>query len=59
MAFNAQRAAKLGAPGIDINFGCPAKTVNRNDGGSVLLKEPKRIYDIVNSVRAAVPKLHR
>ena len=56
MAFNAQRAAKLGAPGIDINFGCPAKTVNRNDGGSVLLREPKRIYDIVNSVRAAVPK---
>ena len=29
MAENAARAAELGAPGIDLNFGCPAKTVNR------------------------------
>jgi len=29
MAANAARAAALGAPGIDLNFGCPAKTVNR------------------------------
>jgi len=56
MAVNAANAARLGAPGIDINFGCPAKTVNRNDGGSVLLKEPARIYNIVHAVRAAVPK---
>ena len=31
MADNAARAVELGAPGIDINFGCPAKTVNRSD----------------------------
>jgi tRNA-dihydrouridine synthase C len=55
MAMNAQRAAELGAPGIDINFGCPSKQVNRNDGGSVLLKEPQRLFDIVSAVRAAVP----
>lgn len=55
MAINAQTAASLGAPGIDINFGCPAKQVNRNDGGSVLLKEPQRLFDIVNAVRTAVP----
>jgi len=55
MAINAQRAANLGAPGIDINFGCPAKTVNRNDGGSVLLQQPERLYNIVSAVRAAVP----
>jgi tRNA-dihydrouridine synthase C len=55
MAMNAQRAAQLGAAGIDINFGCPAKTVNRNDGGSVLLKEPQRVFDIVKAVRDAVP----
>ncbi len=56
MAANAQRAAELGAPGIDINFGCPAKTVNRNDGGSVLLREPQRLYDIVSAIRNAVPQ---
>jgi len=55
MAINAMKAATLGAPGIDINFGCPAKLVNRNDGGSVLLKEPDRLYEIVNAVRQAVP----
>jgi tRNA-dihydrouridine synthase C len=55
MAINAQKAAALGAPGIDINFGCPAKTVNRNDGGSVLLKEPQRLFNIVQAVRNAVP----
>lgn len=55
MAINAARAASLGAAGIDINFGCPAKLVNRNDGGSVLLKEPQRLLDIVSAVRTAVP----
>lgn len=55
MAINAARAARLGAAGIDINFGCPAKLVNRNDGGSVLLREPQRLMDIVSAVRTAVP----
>jgi len=32
LAVNAVRAAELGAAGIDLNFGCPAKTVNRSDG---------------------------
>ena len=56
MAENANHAASLGAPGIDLNFGCPAKQVNRSDGGSVILKEPGRVFDIVSRVRAAVPK---
>jgi len=54
MALNARRAAALGAPGIDINFGCPAKIVNRNDGGSILLRDPDRIYHIVAAIRDAV-----
>lgn len=56
MAANAARAASLGAYGIDINFGCPAKTVNRHDGGAVLLKSPERVWRIVQAVRAAVPE---
>lgn len=55
MALNAQRATELGAPGIDINFGCPAKTVNKSDGGSILLREPNRLFNIVNAMRQAVP----
>lgn len=55
MADNAARAAELGAPGIDLNFGCPAKTVNKSRGGAVLLKEPELLYVIVHAVRQAVP----
>lgn len=40
LAANATKAAAMGAPAIDMNFGCPAKTVNRHRGGSVLLDEP-------------------
>lgn len=55
MADNAARAVELGAPGIDLNFGCPAKTVNRSDGGAVLLREPQRVHGIAAAVREAVP----
>lgn len=55
MALSALRAVQAGAAAIDINFGCPAPTVNRNDGGASLLKHPERIYDIVSTVRSMVP----
>jgi tRNA-dihydrouridine synthase C len=55
MALHAARAAELGAPQIDINFGCPAKTVNKHKGGAVLLKEPDLLYAITRAVRTAVP----
>jgi tRNA-dihydrouridine synthase C len=54
MAANAQRAAQLGAPAIDINFGCPSKFVTRKMGGSVLLRDPERVHAIVAAVRKAV-----
>lgn len=56
MADNAARAAELGALGVDLNFGCPAKCVNRHRGGSVLLDEPELIHNIVSEIRAALPK---
>ncbi len=46
---------EAGARGIDLNFGCPAPTVNRHDGGATLLKYPERIERIVRAVRDAVP----
>lgn len=55
MGDNAARCAELGAPGIDLNFGCPAKTVNKSDGGAILLREPERVGNIVAAVRRAVP----
>ncbi|MDU9398228.1 tRNA dihydrouridine synthase [Pseudomonas sp. zfem003] len=52
---NAAFACELGAPVIDLNFGCPAKTVNKSRGGAVLLKEPELLHAIVSEVRRAVP----
>ena len=56
LAANAIRAVELGAPAIDMNFGCPAKTVNRHRGGSVLLDEPEVVHMLVKAVRDAVPE---
>ncbi len=55
LADNAALACTLGAPVIDLNFGCPAKTVNRSRGGAVLLKEPELLHTIAREVRRAVP----
>ena len=55
LAENAAQAAALGALGIDLNFGCPAKLVNRHGGGAALLREPPLMRAIVSAVRQAVP----
>ena len=55
VAEHAARGAELGARGIDLNFGCPAKTVNKSDGGSIILREPERVQSIVAACRRALP----
>lgn len=54
MAISAINAIRAGATAIDINFGCPAPTVNRNDGGASILRCPQRVYEITKAVRDAV-----
>ncbi len=56
LAENAHKAHELGAPGIDLNFGCPAKTVNRHDGGATLLKNPERLFNIISKIKSALPE---
>ena len=56
LAENAAKLAALGPAGIDLNFGCPAKGVNRHRGGAVLLDEPELIAQIIAAVRRAVPR---
>ena len=55
LAENAARVAGMGPYGVDLNFGCPAKVVNRHGGGAALLQEPELIATIVAAVRRAVP----
>jgi tRNA-dihydrouridine synthase C len=56
LAENAAQLASLGPAGIDLNFGCPAKVVNRHGGGAMLLDDPELIAKIVSAVRRAVPE---
>lgn len=55
LAENAAQLARLHPAGIDLNFGCPAKTVNRHRGGAVLLDEPELLHAIAREVARAVP----
>lgn len=55
LAENAAQLAALGPAGVDLNFGCPAKIVNRHGGGAMLLTDPDLIHRIVAAVRRAVP----
>lgn len=55
MGLNAVQAATLSPYGVDLNFGCPAKTVNKSGGGAMLLADPGLLNRIVCAVRSAVP----
>ena len=55
MADNAAALAAFRPDGIDLNFGCPAKVVNRHGGGASLLQDPALLGRIVEAVRRAVP----
>ena len=55
LADNAAVLASLGPFGVDLNFGCPAKVVNRHGGGAALLEDPELLHRILCAVRAAVP----
>ena len=55
LAENAIRAIELGSHGIDLNCGCPSKTVNGSNGGAALLKQPELIYRATQALRQAVP----
>lgn len=54
MAENALIAHELGSYGVDLNFGCPAQTVNKSKGGASLLKDPELMYQVISSVKQAL-----
>ncbi|MET7016338.1 tRNA dihydrouridine synthase [Uliginosibacterium flavum] len=54
MGICAADLAALQPAGIDLNFGCPAPTVNRHRGGAVLLEEPELLHRIAQAVRTSI-----
>ncbi|MDN3553377.1 tRNA-dihydrouridine synthase [Halomonas almeriensis] len=54
LAANALQALALGTRSLDLNFGCPAKLVNRHDGGASMLRDPRRLRAAVTAVHDAI-----
>ncbi len=41
---------------LDLNMGCPVPKIVKNGGGSAILKDPTRVFEIVKAVRAVTGK---
>ncbi len=54
MAEAARAAQDNGAAVIDINAGCPIRKIVRQGAGAALLREPDRLFRIVETVKRAV-----
>ncbi len=50
----AKLVEKLGFDGVDINMGCPDKSVEKTGSGSALIKNPELAKRIVKELKAAV-----
>ena len=52
-----QIISKLGFDGIDINMGCPDRSVLKQGAGSALIRTPKLACEIIRAAKAGAPKL--
>ena len=50
-------AQELGFDGIDINMGCPDKTVERQGAGAALIKSPELAVELINAAKRGAPNL--
>ncbi len=53
----AKTVSELGFDGVDINMGCPDRTVVKNNGGSALINQKETVTEIVKAIRDAAPNL--
>lgn len=52
-----QKISGLGFKHLDLNVGCPSKTVNGNFGGAFLLTDPEQLKLLVREIRQYFPDL--
>lgn len=51
MRHAAALARELGFDGVDINMGCPDKTVEKQKAGAALIKDPKRAREVIRAAK--------
>ena len=50
----AQLACELGFDGIDINMGCPDKTIEKQGAGASMIKDPTRALEIIAAAKRGI-----
>ncbi len=53
----ARLCQKLGFDGIDINMGCPDKSIEKQGAGAALIKSPKIAREIIRAAKRGAPNL--
>lgn len=53
----ARLAVKMGYDGIDINMGCPDKSVEKQGGGAALIRKPELAKEIILATKEGAEKL--
>jgi len=53
----ARLAVELGFDGVDINMGCPDKSVEKQGSGAALIKNPKLARELIRSAKRGAPNL--
>jgi tRNA-dihydrouridine synthase len=57
MEYAAGLAARLGFDGIDINMGCPDRSIERQGAGAALIKAPEVARALIRAARRGAPAL--
>ncbi len=52
-------AAELGFDGIDINMGCPDRSIEKQGAGAAMIKTPERVIPIVEAARRGAARLKK
>ncbi len=56
MEYAAELVAKLGFDGVDINMGCPDKSIERQGCGAAMIKTPDKAVEVIEAARRGVAK---
>ena len=53
----AELAVELGFDGIDINMGCPDKSIEKQGAGAAMIKDPERARAVIRAAKEGAPSL--
>ncbi|MBI3572057.1 tRNA-dihydrouridine synthase [Candidatus Kaiserbacteria bacterium] len=55
IAYGAKLAQELGFDGVDINMGCPDRTIEKQSAGAALIKHPELALELIRAAQEASP----